>query len=264
MPNHPGSSLTDITVMTMNLRFGLADDGPNNWPLRKTAFPALLAQHKADFICVQEANTFQIDFLKKLLPEHDHLGQRTPAPPFWQNNIIFFHRRWECRHRRHLFLSPTPTIPSRYRDSRWPRQCTIGQFRKGACEVVCVDTHFDFSPEVQARSAGIIMDQLGQIAPDLPTIICGDFNAEPSAPCHAVFTGSVTGRTTGDSRHFQNIYTHSRPGTQHGFTGRDDGRYIDWILFRGKLRLKTRRVVRDKFNDRFPSDHFPVIARFSG
>jgi endonuclease/exonuclease/phosphatase family metal-dependent hydrolase len=263
MRNLPDLSRTDITVMTMNLRFGLADDGPDSWPLRKSAFPELLAQHKADFICVQEANAFQIDFLKELLPDHGHVGQREPAPSFWQNNVIFFHRRWECRRRWHLFLSPTPTIPSRYRDSRWPRQCTIGQFQKGSRQLVCVDTHFDFSPEVQALSAAIIMDQLAQIDPSLPTIICGDFNAVPSAPCHTVFTGEATGHAAGDSRHFRNIYEDTRPGTHHGFTGRGESRYIDWILFRGQLELKARRVVRDKFNNRFPSDHFPVMALFS-
>lgn len=79
-----------LSVLTFNLRFGLANDGPNNWSRRKKAFPSLLKTYQADFISFQEANDFQTDFLKKILNEYNVIGEKKAVLPFWQNNIIFY------------------------------------------------------------------------------------------------------------------------------------------------------------------------------
>ena len=119
-----------VSVLTLNLRFGLADDGPNSWVYRQKAFQAFSRRHGTDFIALQEVNDFQLDFISRILPEYDCIGARTPAPAFWQNNLILFQRTWECERQEHFFLSPTPDIPSRSRKSHWPRQCTMGLFTK--------------------------------------------------------------------------------------------------------------------------------------
>ena len=104
-----------ISVLTLNLRFGLADDGPNNWQYRKKVFPHLFEKYRPDFIGFQEVNDFQTDFLNGMLTEYDFIGKRSPSPSFWQDIIIFYKKTWTCVYREHFFLSPTPTIPSRFR-----------------------------------------------------------------------------------------------------------------------------------------------------
>ena len=48
-PNHP--ILQDaFSVLTLNLRFGLADDGSNGWQHRKNLFPSLLEKYQTDLI----------------------------------------------------------------------------------------------------------------------------------------------------------------------------------------------------------------------
>lgn len=248
------TSTTTIRCLTLNLRFGLADDGPNRWERRKAAVGALLARYPVDFFNFQEANDFQIDFIGDRLPAYACIGRRHPAPPFWQHNVLFYKREWECVQRDHFFLSPTPDIPSRLRESRWPRQCTIGHFTRqdDAAEIVCVNTHFDFKASVQVDSAERILERLAQAFPEAPTILSGDFNATPQAACYQVFT----------ARAFRNAAPQPHVGTYHGFSGRNDGRHIDWILFRGPLRLKAYRVIETPFEGVFPSDHFPVLASF--
>jgi endonuclease/exonuclease/phosphatase family metal-dependent hydrolase len=250
-----------FSVFTLNMRFGLAADGPNNWSVRKKSFPDLLEHHPSDFYCFQEANDFQIDDLQRILNNCRFIGKRGPSPKFWQNNIIFYRDPWECLFHDHFFLSHTPAIPSRFKASKWPRQCTMGVFQKGGFRFICITSHFDFDPEVQVMSARLILERLATLPAGLPVVICGDFNATPSAPCYRLFTGadkSVTDPAAG----FKNVFSEPFPGTHHGFTGCRDGRHIDWMLYRGNISNTDARVAADDFNGMYPSDHFPLWAAF--
>ncbi|MDM8524077.1 endonuclease/exonuclease/phosphatase family protein [Desulfococcaceae bacterium HSG8] len=247
-----------FSVMTFNLRFGRADDGPNNWSYRQKAFPLLFGKYRPDFIGFQEANDFQTDFLRDFLDEYDIIGERKPAPAFWQNSPIFYKKNWKLIRHEYFFLSPTPEIPSRFRKSRWPRQCVISMFEKDDCRVICINTHFDFDTSVQTRSALLIMEQLSHLPPDIPGVLMGDFNARPSRACYQVFTGQNQAKDPC----FKNTFKEPFPGTFHGFNGNTDGGHIDWILYRGGIVTGEAAVIRDQFGGIYPSDHFPLHVRF--
>ncbi len=246
-----------FSVMTFNLRFGLADDGPNCWENRKRVYPPLFEAYQPDFIGFQEVNNFQADFLCRLLDGYDFIGRRESSSRSWQNNLIFYRKQWTCRAARHLFLSSTPRVESRLDGSRWPRQCTLGLFEQGKMTVVMANTHFDFSEAVQVRSAGLVVDFLSKFSPesstDLPTVVTGDFNSLPGGGAHRAFVDN------GFEDAFENAHTY----TFHGFTGRDRGGHIDWILFRGGITPLNRKIVRERFSGLFPSDHFPVLVEFT-
>ena len=86
-----------VTVFSLNLRFGLADDGPNSWMYRKKSVELLVNRHASDFMSFQEANDFQTEFLKDVLQGYGCIGKRHPAPKFWQNNVLFYRHDWCCR-----------------------------------------------------------------------------------------------------------------------------------------------------------------------
>ncbi|MBI5844647.1 MAG: endonuclease/exonuclease/phosphatase family protein [Deltaproteobacteria bacterium] len=249
-----------VSFLTLNLRFGLANDGENSWENRKAAVESLLDAHRPDFLAVQEANVFQAGFLAEVLPGYLVTGVRPDAPRFWQNNVIYSASGWNLSSFLHFYLSATPEIPSRFAESRWPRQCTIGCYERDGREMVIGDTHFDFAECVQTRSAGLIMDKLSGYS--CPTVLMGDFNARPLSPCYRVFTAS------GEKcdRPLTDVFDQSDPdfnsGTHHGFTGSadpDKGR-IDWIFQRGFSGVAEKAIIRDSFEGRYPSDHFPVKA----
>ncbi|MDD2391059.1 MAG: endonuclease/exonuclease/phosphatase family protein [Desulfobacterales bacterium] len=252
-----------ISVLTLNLRFGLADDGSNSWTWRKRIFPILLKRYPADFIGFQEANDFQTDFLNDILDEYHFIGQRVPAPSFWQNNIIFYRNPWKCIHYDHFYLSATPTVPSRSPESLWARQCTIGVFQYDDRRLLCINTHLDFSSSVQTHSAQMIMNRLSQLPSELPAILFGDFNASPFCPCYRVFTDKRNPPFLDHRYLFKNVFSSPFPGTHHGFKGDVNGNHIDWILYRGCLRPIEYGVIHDAIDGRYPSDHFPLFAGFS-
>ncbi|CAN2039900.1 Endonuclease/exonuclease/phosphatase domain-containing protein [Candidatus Magnetomoraceae bacterium gMMP-15] len=246
-----------VSALTVNLRFGLADDGPNSWIYRKKSFYSLFQAFQPDFIAAQEANDFQIDYLDKILKEYNFIGKLSPAPRFWQHPIIFYKKSWACVYNKHFFLSHTPHIPSRLRDSIWPRQCIMGMFEKENQSIICISTHLDFKSSVRVESANIILDQLAYLPFKAPVIIMGDFNAKPGSPCYNIFTT----KHDSNSLPFQDILEGKISCTHHGFTGKCIGGQIDWILYRG-MKVKESRVISDKFENTYPSDHFPVHAVF--
>jgi len=250
-----------FSTLTLNLRFGLADDGANSWDHRKKGLPALFKKYRPDFIGLQEVNDFQIDYLATILIGYEFIGKHSPAPPNWQNNVIFFKSRWVPTFYQHFFLSPTPMIPSQYRDSRWPRQCTMGMFTSNHKRLICINTHFDFAENVQTKSAVLIMEHLSKLPSNIPAILLGDFNATPKQNCYEIFTGGKK-KSSLKGPWFKNAAIKPFLGTYHGFKGRTDGDHIDWILYRGPIAPANYNVVVSKFEGRYPSDHFPVAAKF--
>ena len=69
-----------FSILSLNLRFGLADDGPQAWVHRRPLLRRFIEAHDCDFMVFQEANDFQIDFLAECLPEYALIGKRHPAP----------------------------------------------------------------------------------------------------------------------------------------------------------------------------------------
>lgn len=245
-------SFKTITMMTFNLRFGLADDGQNSWENRKHAYPELFHEISPDFIGVQEANNFQSQFLDHLLEEYNYIGMRDPSPEFWQNNLIFYKKSWSCLKSNHYFLSETPTVESKHPESKWPRQCTIGLFERNHHKLIHINTHFDFKESVQQRSAEILIEFLSEFPQNIPVVLTGDFNASPDSQSYKTFI----------SHGFHDVFNGKHSSTFHGFTGSDIGEHIDWILYKGDMVARERMIVRKQFAGIYPSDHFPVTATF--
>lgn len=246
-------------ILSLNLRFGLADDGPNGWEFRKDVVVEVFRRENPDIIATQEVNHFQGRYLAENLPDYHQIGRLPGAPFFWQDNLLFFKKAINCKQADHFFLSETPDVPSRSFGSRFPRQATVGLFQAGECGFLCVNTHFDFDTPAQLGGAQVIQERLGAFDPTLPVILLGDFNATPDSPCYRWLTDRDSGTGGGFNETFSSPY----PSTYHRFTGQPAAGYIDWILYRGPLELETCRVVPPPVETVYPSDHHPVTAAFS-
>ena len=251
MPGNSRLRENEFSVMTMNLRFGLAEDGENSWQKREALFAEVLKRYPASFIGIQESNHFQTRFLIKNLYDHDFIGWHNPEKERWQSNLIFYHKSWICLRHRHHFISDTPDVESRLPGSKWPRQCVIGLFEKDSHRIVMADMHFDFDESVQEKSAGLVIEFLSAFPQDCPVIITGDFNANPGGKADAVF------RTQG----FAEVFDKAHATTFHKFRGEETLEHIDWILYRG-MELNQRKIITDSFSGRYPSDHYPVMGWF--
>jgi len=89
-------------------------------------------------------------------------------------------------------------------------------------------------------------------------VVAGDFNAPPPAPCIEAFAHGTAGQAGG----FKSALSPPFTATAHAFTGNTGGEPIDWILYRNGLVAESADVITKPYQDRYPSDHFPIRACF--
>ena len=65
----------EIRVMTFNVRYGTADDGPDHWDKRKDLVFETLRQSGADMIGLQEALRFQLDQIEQAVGGYAEIGE---------------------------------------------------------------------------------------------------------------------------------------------------------------------------------------------
>ena len=245
-----------FTIMTFNIRFGLAHDTDNPWGKRKDFLLETIKSESPDFIGFQEANDFQRDFLKKNLKNYNCTGIYKTSEKRWQDIPIFFKKEWECVLSDHFFLSNSPLVKSKFKESEWPRQAVTSLFYKQGKFICITNTHFDFKDLVQQKSAKLIKSRLDSYNTRVPQIICGDFNADPTGVCYYEFTQSNNLESFKDP--FGNLHT----PTFHGFTGVPKTGRIDWVLYKGDIKPIGKKILKNSKYGKYPSDHFPVSVKF--
>lgn len=245
-----------FSVMTFNIRFGLAPDFNNPWEKRKESVIKIITEKDPDFIGIQEVNDFQLKYLTDNLKDYNVTGLYRKNDPNWQEIPIFYKKDWENILSEHFFLSDTPYKESKFNDSQWPRQAVTGLFAKKGEIVSVTNTHFDFKDNVQVKSADLIRHKLSCINSKIPKVLCGDFNADPTGKCYHQFIFK-------NPPDFKDPFETAQSATFHGFTGVPNTGRIDWILYSGDLHPVSGKIIEYCENGRYPSDHFPVFVNFS-
>lgn len=260
----------ELRVMSFNIRYGTAKDGPNHWDQRRDFLVETVKTFKPDLLGTQETLGFQRDFLAEELSGYDVLGVgRDDGGEKGEMMALYFRRdRFEKLEGGHFWLSETPeTVGSKSWDSSLPRMATWVKLRDRrqpeARPILFVNTHFDhMGKTARAESAKLIRRRLAQQG-DASLILTGDFNAgEGSAPYRALF------ETTEDKASpvvdaFRAAYPERGPeeGTFSGFKGESTrGDRIDWIGLSRDWTIRSCRIDRTARDGRTPSDHFPVTA----
>ena len=264
----PGVATPPLRVMSFNLRLDVASDGPNAWPHRKDRVAALIRFHDPHAVGVQEALHHMLTDLDARLPGFARVGVgRADGRAGGEFSAILYRtERLELIDSGTFWLSPTPEVPaSKGWDAAIERVATWGRFRdrRTGCTHVHLNTHFDHIGE-QARqeSARLIRRRLAELARGSPVIVTGDLNADPSSVAYGVFTRDSIGGT-GPLRdaHAVSRDGHYGPSsTWTAFRAIEPGRRIDYVLVSEPIAVLQHAILTDRWDDRFPSDHLPVVA----
>ncbi len=268
----------DISVMTFNIRYGTAKDGPNSWENRKSILLDCLEKYKPDILAVQESMDFQIDAINQYMPGWKAIGVgryhnfQEPSRPHESMGgesckILFDSSKFELIEQGTYWHSDTPDVPaSKTWGNSLPRITTWGIFRnvESRKEFVVMNTHCHSGEPYVSNTAILIMRKWREIAGDRPTILLGDFNLGPDSNTHALFCGkSGPSDLRGTFRDcWQELNKpEEEAGTGHGFTGTKEQRRIDWILVTPDFKIANIEIIYYNENGQFPSDHYPVMAR---
>lgn len=249
-----------MKFVTFNIRCDRPQDGENQFSYRQPLIVRVIEREQPDVICFQEVEPHMAAWLKKSLPDYYVIGcGRGKNLDGEQMTVAFRKEKYQLLEMRTCWLSETPTAPgSRYPDSSCPRTCTNAVFMEEETGRVfrVINTHLDHRGK-DARQRGLA--QVVRYAEEpgafsrVPTILAGDFNAEPkSEEMRLLYTDPT----------LTDVTKHIGP-TYHGYGKADPPEQIDYIVLKGGLRCLSVRKWTDEENGVFLSDHYPVCAEIA-
>lgn len=257
----------DLVIMTFNIRMNTPADGQNAWPLRKDKAASQILFHHVGILGVQEALHEQMVDLGQLLPGYKYAGVgRDDGQTKGEYSAIFYDEsRLEAMKSNTFWLSETPDVPgSKGWDAAITRIVTWVYFKdkKTGKKFYAFNTHFDHIGKIaRAKSAELLLTKINEIAGKETVLLTGDFNATPEDDPIRIVSDS-----TNPLHLFNSIFYSEQPhygptGTFNGWqpAERDDNP-IDYIFFKGKLKVKQHATLSQTWKGRFSSDHFPVMA----
>jgi endonuclease/exonuclease/phosphatase family metal-dependent hydrolase len=266
---------SSLTVMTFNIRYGTAEDGDNHWDRRGDLLFQVIRDEEADIVGLQEALRFQIDQIVAAAPAYAFVGVgRDDGREAGEHTAILYRReRFSVLESGTFWFSDTPDQPgSTSWGNRITRICTWARFRDGTGGSFYVfNVHLDHeSQPSRERSVQLLAARIRERAvPDAPVIVTGDFNIDEQNPATRWLLGvedalpgaGKSGIDLADT--FRALHPEARgAGTFTGFTfGSIDERKIDYVLIGTGFVAREARIVHTSRAGRYPSDHFPVVAR---
>jgi endonuclease/exonuclease/phosphatase family metal-dependent hydrolase len=262
-----GCSLPDpVRVMSFNIRYGTAEDGPNRWSERKALVYQAIRDYDADLLGLQEALDFQLVELCEEFPDYEAVGvgrldgeRRGEFVPILFRNEVF-----ELVGSGHFWLSPSPKrVGSVGWDASTPRLATWAELRfrrQPNARIHVINTHLDHEGVKARTESARLLRMTAETLGGMPLIVMGDFNCAPGSEPYRLLTAR-----SGNLAELRDPYAElGRPeedaGTYHGFAGRSDGPRIDWILHSRRFEALSADVAKDGTTGPLASDHFPVTA----
>jgi endonuclease/exonuclease/phosphatase family metal-dependent hydrolase len=248
-------------VMSFNIRYPAADDGPNIWELRHDLVIETIRNQNADILGLQEVLAAQAAELRAALPEYGFIGVgRDDGAEQGEFVPIFYRRqRFTLTDSGHFWLSAHPDQPGSVGwDAALPRMATWVrlQFKDAPLtEITVVNTHFDHSGERARVESAKVIRRLVESLGGQPLVVLGDFNCPPGSEPHWILTEERSHPTA-----LRDALAAADGGTYHAFTGTAREGRIDWILIGRRCEVLAAAIDRTERNGRYPSDHFPVAA----
>lgn len=240
--------------MTFNIRYDIHHDGPNCWEFRREKVLELVREQQADIVGFQEALPHQRDQLEKGLPEYKMIGQGREPGGGGEECTIAFSDKFKLDDGGTFWLSPTPELPGSVGwDAMLTRICTWVRLRHQDQVLSIFNAHFDHhGKQAPSKSAQMILERLETL--DHPHVLMGDFNSRPHSPAVRLLKTKLR-----DS--FQEAHPQSQLGTYHEYGAVAPYR-IDYLMVSPHWRIHDCQILGQE-NGPYPSDHFPVLGRFS-
>lgn len=260
----------NLTILTYNIRYGTAPDGPDAWPHRREMVAQVITDRPYDVVCLQEALRSQLDDIESAATNLAEVGVgREDGRTGGEYSAILYNRtRFTVAESGTFWLSETPETPgSRTWGAANVRICTWARLieKSTGRGVYIYCTHWDHvSQEAREKSAALITARIAARAFPDPVILAGDLNAAEDNPAVAALKGDAANPRLRDT--FRIAHPDEQDiQTFNGFKPREEwGRgKIDYILAQPGVEVSEAWIDRREKDGHYPSDHFPVGARVS-
>jgi endonuclease/exonuclease/phosphatase family metal-dependent hydrolase len=259
-----------IRVMTYNIRFDNPNDGDNIWANRREKVTTLIRFYEADIFCLQEALYNQVQYMDEAFPNFDYYGiGRDDGELGGEFSPIFYNKtRFKIIERGTFWLSEKPwVVGSLGWFAQLPRIVTWIKFMdlSLAREFYVYNTHFDHDSQLaRDNSAKLIIKKISELDPDIPVILCGDFNDKPGTTPYNTITDTSNVVFMSDPIH---SCKHPPLGSSFTFVGWDFrgmiGNRIDYIFVNQLVDVTYHAIISENRDGVYPSDHLPVLIEMN-
>ena len=265
---------TTLKLMTYNLKFASPTYEPS-WEVRRDMQIDMIKKYDPDIIGTQEGLKEQIDYLMKHLPEYVCIGEGRQGSDDDEHMAIFYKKdKFRLREMQSFQLSKTPEIIGSGPDVN-PRMVTWARFAlvdisaegkdgkypqdyrghwENTQEFYLFNTHyFDRRDQSLARlnASKLILERInalnrfGEWAAERSVFLLGDFNCRPGSKPYNTL---VANESSADASKLKNSF--------------EDKEKIDWILYKGAVKVLKYEDVDYNVDGVYPSDHTPIYVEF--
>jgi endonuclease/exonuclease/phosphatase family metal-dependent hydrolase len=257
-----------IKVMTFNIRTQTIIDGPNHWNHRKQLVTDVIATNGADIVGLQEARNSQLKHINATLPEYAtyEVGRSDGKKQGESCPILYRKDRFSMVKADTFWFSDTPSVAG---SKDWgnlpPRICSWVHLvdKISGIGLYVYNLHLDhLSQNSRAKSIQLLTQEIARRETMDPFIVMGDFNMGLDNPAMQYLSRiGYENPLAKTSDAWQLIHQNRSIGTRHGFNGDISGPQIDHIRLSSNLQALDVRIDARQRNGRYPSDHFPVVAK---
>lgn len=257
------SKAQQITVGTFNIRFDNPRDSGNLWKDRSAIVSNLIRFHEFDILGVQEALQHQLSDISSALPEYAVYGKgRDDGKNGGEHSAIYYRKdRFQLLKSGDFWLSETPDIPGKGWDATCCNRICSWVYLKDLTtkkEFYVFNVHFDHQGVVARKESSVLMlKKINQIAGNSPTLLTGDFNGGRNSEWYQTLANSNL-----ISDVYKSVkYPYANNSSSNGFRVPRGEAVIDHIFMSKQFSANKWGILTDTYFGKFPSDHFPVLAR---
>lgn len=240
-----------VRIMSFNVRDGEFD--------REEIVPQVVADYLPDSVGLQECEGTWYLTMKAYLPDYEIIGvgRLTGLPLFGESTAIMYRAdKYALVDWGTFWLSETPDKVSKGWDAQHYRTCTwavLENKETGEC-YAHVNTHLDNKgPEARTNGLELVLEKAASF--DMPVVVTGDFNFAKDSE---LYNALVSDKLTDVAEIAESADTGC---SYHGYNGTTAGKPIDFICVNEKItNVKSYNIMREKYNDRYVSDHYPIYS----
>lgn len=249
--------------MTYNLRYNNPGDGINRWDARKANVVDLITKYSPDVFGTQEGLNDQVSYLDSALTDYSYVGVgRDDGKQKGEYCAVFYKTvKYNLIKQSTFWLSDTPEEISVGWDAVLERICTylLLENKETKQRFYVFNTHFDHvGTEARINSSKLIYSKITEHNPEnYPCVLMGDLNLLPDTdPIQYLSkqlddTKTLAGENISGPQGSFNGFKHTEPVTDridYIFISKDDGK------------VNQYKVIDDQIEERYPSDHLPVLV----
>ena len=240
-----------VRIMSFNVRDGEFD--------REEIVPQVVADYMPDSVGFQECEGTWYLTLKTYLPDYTivGVGRISGIKLIGESTAIMFRNdKYNLIDWGTFWLSETPDKVSKGWDAPYHRTCTwaILENKETGERYAHMNTHLD-SASWDARINGLALILEKAKTFDMPVVLTGDLNFTKGTALYRQLNSGIL-------KDSSTIAEEADIGlTAHQYNGGIEGNPVDYVCVSDKVTsVKSYNTIRDKYNGRYVSDHYPIYS----